>query len=100
MKPYKVRWTDAAVLDLRTIHDFIAAENPLLAARIAGLIVKKADTLDTFPGRGRSGRDDISRELVLSGWPWIIVYDIGEGEVQILRVLHSAQDCKSEDAAP
>jgi toxin ParE1/3/4 len=50
------------------------------------------DGLDQMPERGRPGELAGTRELVLAGTPYILVYEIEASIVQILRVRHAAQD--------
>jgi toxin ParE1/3/4 len=45
----------------------------------------------TFPHRGRPGKKENTRELVLSPLPYIVVYRIAGDAVNILRILHGAQ---------
>jgi plasmid stabilization system protein ParE len=47
-------------------------------------------SLDTLPDRGRIGRIAGTRELVFD--PFIIVYRVKAGGVEILRIYHAAQD--------
>jgi len=49
-----------------------------------------ANSLETFPNRGRSGRIAGTRELARA--PYIIVYRVNEETVEILRIYHSAQN--------
>jgi toxin ParE1/3/4 len=95
MISYLVRWTEPALSDLKAIHAFIGKENPHAADRVASRILEAVDALERFPNRGRLGPDGVARELVLKGWPWIVVYDVLMDEVQVLRVLHGAQERKS-----
>lgn len=48
--------------------------------------------LATTPHMGRSGRVAETRELVVSGTPYIVAYAVIGGEVVVLDVLHGAQD--------
>jgi plasmid stabilization system protein ParE len=48
--------------------------------------------LEMFPGRGRIGRVEGTRELVFAPLPCIAVYRVTEEAVEILRIYHSAQD--------
>ena len=61
------------------------------ARRIAIDILRAVDGLDTFPNRGRPGRVEETRELVLAPLPFVAVYEVLENEVQVLRILHGAQ---------
>jgi toxin ParE1/3/4 len=45
---------------------------------------------------GRPGRLPQSRELVLIGTPYIIVYGLSETDIVILRVVHAAQQWPPE----
>lgn len=87
----RVRWTSDAADDLERISDYIAEDRPETARRIALDIVRSVDALETFPNRGRPGRVEDTRELVLAPLPFIAVYEVGEQEVQVLRILHGAQ---------
>jgi toxin ParE1/3/4 len=87
----RVRWTIDAADDLDRISDYIADDRPETARRIALHIVRTVDRLDRFPNRGRPGRVDGTRELVLAPLPFIAVYEVHDDEVQVLRLLHGAQ---------
>lgn len=86
-----VRWTTDAAGDLERISDYIADDRPETARRIALHIVGAVDALDTFPNRGRPGRVEGTRELVLAPLPFIAVYEVHEEEVHVMRLLHGAQ---------
>ena len=45
----------------------------------------------TFPNRGRLGKKDGTRELVLSPLPYIVVYTVHGDLINIVRILHGAQ---------
>ena len=49
-----------------------------------------ADLL-TFPYRGREGKKEGTRELVLSPLPYIVVYQITGEVIHVARILHGAQ---------
>ncbi|MBI2189541.1 MAG: type II toxin-antitoxin system RelE/ParE family toxin [Acidobacteria bacterium] len=88
----RVRWTADAADDLERISDYIAGDRPETARRVALDIVRSVDALDTFPNRGRPGRVEGTRELVLAPLPFIAVYEVKGDEVQVLRLLHGAQE--------
>jgi len=48
--------------------------------------------LQKFPNAGRIGLAEDTRELVFSPWPYIAVYEIVGGQIQVLRIRHAAQD--------
>ncbi|WP_428378126.1 type II toxin-antitoxin system RelE/ParE family toxin [Lichenicoccus sp.] len=47
--------------------------------------------MEQHPQIGRAGRIVGTRELVVSGTPYILVYFVADEAVQVLRVLHSSQ---------
>ena len=49
------------------------------------------DQFADYPNMGRTGRVSLTRELIIGGTPWIIVYRVRAGGVEIIRVLHGAQ---------
>ena len=92
MKRFRVRWTRRALDDLADIRAFIAAGDPRVARRIAQAILKAAERLSVMPHRGRPGRVAGTRELILLGWPWILVYNTDGDHIHILAVRHSARE--------
>jgi toxin ParE1/3/4 len=89
----RLRWTATALHDLTQICDYIGEHGSSpVARRVALAIVRSIDTLVEFPELGRSGKMPGTRELVFTGLPFLAVYRIGTNEVEILRILHGAQN--------
>ena len=86
-----VRWLDQAVEDLKTVRTYIARDNPSAAADIAQRIRDAVKILSDYPAAGRAGRVPNTRELVVAGTPYILPYRVRAESVEILRVLHGAQ---------
>lgn len=84
-----------AVEDLDRIRAHIGIDNPAAASRIAIQIVAACDRLEYLPERGRPGLRTGTRELV-AFWPYVIVYRVKGGSVEIIRVWHGAQDRNSD----
>jgi len=87
----KIRWLDEAVLDLKAVRAHIAHDNPAAAAEIARRIREAVRMLAEYPAAGRTGRVPHTREVVVSGTPYILPYRISGNVVEVLRVLHAAQ---------
>ncbi len=88
----ELTWRPIAVEDLQKIHRYIAQDNPAAADRIRGAILRSVERLANFPGLGRTGRVDGTRELVVPNTPYIVAYTVIGGQVMILSVIHSARD--------
>jgi toxin ParE1/3/4 len=88
-----VRWPPAAADDLQQISEYIRADDPDAAQRVAAKIYDRAATLGTHPHHGRRGRVAGTRELPLPPLPFIVVYRILEGAaaVEIVNIIHGAQ---------
>ena len=50
--------------------------------------------LETFPMMGRRGRETGTRELVVVGLPYLVVYQATSDIVDILAVLHTSRKPK------
>jgi toxin ParE1/3/4 len=87
-----VRWTTTAADDFTQVVERVRADNPAAPHRVAQTIYKGIALLETLPNRGRIGRAEHTRELVFPPWPYIVVYEIVEGQVQVLRFRHASQD--------
>lgn len=75
---------EPAIRDLEGIVDYIAMDNPVAADGVYRGIVAAAQRLPQFPALGRPGRHPETRELSVSGLPYLIVYEVGNEVVTIL----------------
>ena len=87
----QIRWFSDAVSDLIEIHNYIANDKPGAARSAAERIKYETSLLKENPGVGRPGRVEGTRELVVSGLPYIIPYRVKNNVIEILRVLHTAR---------
>ncbi len=87
-----VTWRRRAREDLEMAQRYIAQHDPGAAARIGKHILAAASSLATAPEIGRPGRVHETRELVVSGTPYILAYAVIAGEIVILDVVHGAQE--------
>jgi addiction module RelE/StbE family toxin len=88
----QVRWTTAAEDDLQIIADYLFEKTPEHAARLIREIYNAPAALKSFPNRGRAGKKQGTRELVLSSLPYIIVYQVSSDALHVVRILHGAQE--------
>ena len=89
----RIRWTEPAAHDLTQICDYIERQNSTaVARRVALSIFDQIGMLGKFPGMGRPGRKPGTRELVISRLPYLAIYRVHAESVEILRILHGAQD--------
>ena len=87
-----VRWTQRAEDDLLHICDFTADHfGGAQARRLADAIYETAASLQEMPNRGRKGRKSGTREMLISGLPFVIIYRVGQEAVGIARILHASQ---------
>jgi len=90
-----LRYSARARAHLNAIHEYIHERNPSAAARVGARIREAAELLDIFPYAGRVGRSMDTRELVVPGLPYILVYEVDPTDhvnVTVLGVFHCAQD--------
>ncbi len=90
MKP-AIRWTRRARRRLDEIGTRIEMDNPAAAARAVHAIALGIQRLSAAPGRGRPGRIQGTRELVVVGTPYIVAYRVHANDVEILTIQHGAQ---------
>ncbi len=87
----KIRISPEAEQDLIEIFDYILADNPLAAEKTLDVIHREIRYLSEHPNLGRVGRVSGTRELVLSGAPFIVPYQVKKNTLEILRIYHSAR---------
>lgn len=82
----RIRWSPEAAEDLVRIGLHIRQDNPAAARRVVKAIHNAVSELKTFPERGRTGRVEGSRELVISSLPYIAVYRVIGQTVEVSRI--------------
>lgn len=87
----KVKWSRFAIDDRNDIFDYIESNSPQNALLVDERIRDQVRGLSQFPEMGRPGRVTRTRELVVSGTPFIVAYRAFGDTVHVLRVLHSAR---------
>jgi toxin ParE1/3/4 len=93
----EVIWTRSALRALESIADYIARDNPVAAYEVTEAIRRSALLLADFPHIGRVGRITGTRELIVSGLPYILPYRIVRNTVQILDVFHTSRRFPPDD---
>jgi toxin ParE1/3/4 len=88
----RIRWSPEAADDLERIVRHIQKDKPVAARDVADIIYRGVASLKDSPLRGRIGRIEGSRELVFAPLPYIAVYRVKDGIVEISRIYHGAQD--------
>ena len=96
----QLKWTEPAAQDLDKIEEYISRDNsPTVAIDNVLKIIETVElVLPAHPRAGRIGRVTCTRELVVEGAPFIVIYrQIGSDQLQIIRVLHDAQHWQPAD---
>lgn len=89
--PLEIVWSPLALARLQEIRAFIAFDNPGAAERLTTRLVSLVQALADFPMLGRPGANPETRELVVGGTPYVIVYQVKRNRILIRTVWHTAQ---------
>ena len=87
----KIEWLPLASANRFAQLDYIAQDNPLAAIDQDERIEHQIDMLLQHPQMGRPGRKKGTRELVISRTPFVVVYRAKGPRIEIIRLLHGAQ---------
>ena len=88
----QLRWTQEAAHDLERIADYLLTHAPDRAPELVRAVYDAPSVLLTFPNRGRPGKKEGTRELVLSPLPYLVVYTVRSDLIYVVRILHGAQN--------
>ena len=100
LRALNLRFSARARSQLVSIQAYIDERNPVAAARVGVAIRDAAERLRYFPLAGRAGLSNGTREWVVRGLPYILVYEVGisaANEVMVLGVFHCAQNRSPDD---
>jgi len=86
----KVVWLATAAVSLDREFDYLSSINPHAARSVFTRIVAVVSHLGEFPQTGRRGQVAGTRELVVTGLPYMLVYRVTSEQVEILRGIHTA----------
>lgn len=86
----KIRWTEGANNNLDHVAEYISQDNPPAAIATVNKIIETAQMLADYPTVGKRGRERGTRELVVAGLPYIVIYAVQREVLVILRVLHTS----------
>ena len=95
----KIEWIESALDDMESLKQYIERENVRAAKQGADKVVEAVSLFRDTPRMGRDGRLAGTKELVVSGTSYIVMYKIQGNKVRIMRVLHHAMqwpDTKSD----
>lgn len=88
-----LRFAPKAERQVTAIVGYIANDNPAAAQRVLRDIRDAATLLTDFPEAGRLGSAQGTREWVVQGRPYIIVYRLSRAaeELEVIEVVHAAR---------
>ena len=87
----RIRWTPAAVADLQNISDYLKEHHPHYRQPTMRKLYETIGSLKQWPGRGRPGPEEGTRELLFPPLPYVAVYRVNEESIEVLRIHHAAQ---------
>jgi toxin ParE1/3/4 len=87
----RVRWLKRALRNLDEEAEYIARDDPDAAARTVQRIASAVEQLTNHLASGRIGRVPGTRELIVTGTPYIVPYRVRGDAVEVLRVFHAAR---------
>ncbi len=92
-------WSEASLRDIAEIDEFLTGENPPAAARIARAIKATVIRLLDYPRVGRA-LDENFRVLGIRTTPYLIIYRLRDGNIEIARVRHGKENWLAEVEGP
>jgi toxin ParE1/3/4 len=86
-----LEWSEEANAARFAQLDYIAQDKPAAAIDMDERIERQTERLLDHPNLGRKGRVKGTRELVITGSPFIAAYRVLGERIEIFRFLHGAQ---------
>lgn len=87
----RIEWLPEAARNLTAQLEWIAERDPWAAIDVGDAVHAAVERLSDLPAMGQPGRVHATRELVVVGTPYIVVYRVEQAVVLVLRILHGAQ---------
>ena len=91
----KVVWTEPAFSQLKSIHKYISQTSVEYADRMVDRITRRSEQIAQYPLSGRVVPEFGQREVrEIIERPYRIIYHILPDQIEVLSVMHGAQDLK------
>jgi toxin ParE1/3/4 len=92
----KVHWTVTAERHLDAIYHYIAQDSPAYAKRMVDRLTRRSQQIGQFPLSGRAVPEYEMKQIreVIEG-PYRIIYYVKADQIDVLAVLHGAQELTS-----
>ena len=85
----KLAWSARASADLDEIELYLETYNLDAAIATIDRLTGAVEALREFPNMGRVGHVAGTRELVVTGTPYFVVYRIRRHDIDIVAVMHA-----------
>jgi toxin ParE1/3/4 len=90
-KEYSIKLSKTAFKDLDQIAEYYEEQQTGLGCRFLEYFIVSREKLKDFPNAYRSGLKPNTREMVLSDFPFIIVYRVTGLKIIIVTVYHQSK---------
>lgn len=85
----RVRFTTAALADLKAIDEYLRRESPAAALAVLLVIERRVALLESFPLMAPMTEVVGVRELSITRYPYKVYYEVVAEEVWILHIRHA-----------
>ena len=96
----KTRLSPAALHDIEEVLQFLSMRSTSAASGFRNRFSEMRRLLGEYPYGGRLTDQDGLRYLNTDPYPYLIFYELIDGEVMILRIMHGARDPRSMPGRP
>ncbi len=86
-----LEWSPRSKRNIESIRDYIATDNPRAAQAVINEIRSTADNLRNFPLIGHEGRRAGTREIVVTKYPYTLIYRLTAKKIGVLAVVHQSR---------
>jgi toxin ParE1/3/4 len=90
-KLLEIVWGPLAATRLIEIRAYISLDKPAAAERLATRIVALAESIRLNPNLGHPTGERGTRELIVGGTPYSILYSVRKRQILIRSIHHAAQ---------
>lgn len=84
-------WGEGARLDFERAIAFLEEKSPAAARRIGDRILAAVSLLERFPEIAPASRHRGLRQLVVTRTPYLVIYRVHAGSVEVRAVVHAKQ---------